>query len=371
MKSGLKRLGDFVRIRTGKLDANEGDPNGAYPFFTCAQAPLRITSYSYDCECVLVAGNGDLNVKYHKGKFDAYQRTYIIESTDSQQLDVRYLFRFMERYVEKLRAMSIGGVIKYIKLAYLTDAQIPLPRLTAQQRIAATLDQADALRAKRSYALTKLDTLTQSLFLDLFGDPEGNSRKWPTVELCQLVRGDDTINYGVQPGDETPDGIPLVRVGDFLGGEIELGQLKRISPDIEAAYERSRLRGDEILISCVGSIGNVAVCRPEMKGMNIARAVARIPVDSNKADRAFLAEYLRMAFVQRFFSSETRTVSQPTLNIRQILETPVRLPPLPRQCEFAERATVAGRVRLAQTTSRSKLDSLFASLQHRAFRGEL
>ena len=65
------KLGDFVSIKTGKLDANASNTNGRYPFFTCANEPLKIDNYSYDCECVLVAGNGDLNVKYYNGKFDA------------------------------------------------------------------------------------------------------------------------------------------------------------------------------------------------------------------------------------------------------------------------------------------------------------
>ena len=69
------KLGSLTRIRTGKLDANAADDNGKYPFFTCSKEPLSINTCSYDCECVLVAGNGDLNVKYYDGKFDAYQRT--------------------------------------------------------------------------------------------------------------------------------------------------------------------------------------------------------------------------------------------------------------------------------------------------------
>ena len=72
-----KKLGEFTSIRTGKLDANAADVNGAYPFFTCSKEPLSINSYSYDCECLLVAGNGELNVKYYNGKFDAYQRTFL------------------------------------------------------------------------------------------------------------------------------------------------------------------------------------------------------------------------------------------------------------------------------------------------------
>ena len=83
-------LGSLTSIKTGKLDANASSENGIYPFFTCAVEPLKIDSYSYDCECVLVAGNGDLNVKYYNGKFDAYQRTYIIESKDKSKLTVPY-----------------------------------------------------------------------------------------------------------------------------------------------------------------------------------------------------------------------------------------------------------------------------------------
>ena len=107
------KLGTLVNIKTGKLDVNASSQDGEYPFFTCSVQPLKISSYSYDCECVLVAGNGDLNVKYYNGKFDAYQRTYIIESIDKNELYVKYLYYFMSKYIDVLRAKSIGGVIKY------------------------------------------------------------------------------------------------------------------------------------------------------------------------------------------------------------------------------------------------------------------
>lgn len=159
MSNNKTKLGKLVRIRTGKLDANANDPEGKYPFFTCAKEPLQISSYSYDCECVLVAGNGDLNVKYYNGKFDAYQRTYILESLNHEILNVRYLHHFMDTYLENLRHQSIGGVIKYIKLGNLTEAEIPLPLISEQRRIATLLDKADALRAKRRESLAQMDTL--------------------------------------------------------------------------------------------------------------------------------------------------------------------------------------------------------------------
>ena len=164
LRTTTVHLGRFTQIKTGKLDANASSLDGAYPFFTCSKEPLKINSYSYDCECVLVAGNGDLNVKYHDGKFDAYQRTYIIESTDKQKLDTRYLYYFLDKYVEKLREQAIGGVIKYIKLGYLTDAQIPLPPLTVQRKIADVLDHASMLIEKHKMQLEKLDLLIKSRF---------------------------------------------------------------------------------------------------------------------------------------------------------------------------------------------------------------
>jgi type I restriction enzyme S subunit len=249
--------------------------------------------------------------------------------------------------------------------------KLKLPPLAEQRRIAEVLDRAEALRAKRRAALAELDSLTQSLFLDLFGDPVTNPKGFPNVSLASLVREDDTINYGVvQPGDDLEEGVPLVRVGDLIDGSVRHSELKRIAPSIEAAYKRSRLRGDEILVSCVGSIGVVALANESVKGFNIARAVARIPL-AESTDRLFMAAYLNTDFVQRYFTNELRTVSQPTLNIKQITETTVVLPPIALQQEFARRVGAVEKLKTAQRTALAEQDALFATLQHRAFRGEL
>ena len=117
------KLGDLTKIKTGKLDANASSEDGQYPFFTCSREPLKISNYSYDCECVLVAGNGDLNVKYYNGKFDAYQRTYIIEDNSGGQLYMPYLYYFMEGYIKELRRQAIGGVI----LSSYFDSHVIIP----------------------------------------------------------------------------------------------------------------------------------------------------------------------------------------------------------------------------------------------------
>lgn len=163
------RLGDYVKIRTGKLDANKSCENGKYPFFTCAIEPLKIDNYAYDLECILVAGNGDLNVKYYNGKFNAYQRTYIIESLNQEVLLVKYLFHFMEFYISTLRHESIGGVIKYIKLNNLTDAKIPIPSIMEQNQIIQRLELVATLINIKKRKIVLLDSLIRSRFIEMFG----------------------------------------------------------------------------------------------------------------------------------------------------------------------------------------------------------
>ncbi|WET88659.1 restriction endonuclease subunit S [Ligilactobacillus murinus] len=162
-------IGQLTNIRTGKLDANASSPDGEFPFFTCSKEPLRIDSYSYDCECVLVAGNGELNAKYYNGKFDAYQRTYIIESKDKQQLSVPFLFRYLEQYVDTLQKQAIGGVIKYIKLGMLTEAQIILPNIDEQNGFVTFAQQSDKSKFELEQALAELTATYKRIIAENLG----------------------------------------------------------------------------------------------------------------------------------------------------------------------------------------------------------
>lgn len=108
-----------------------------------------------------MAGNGDLNVKYYSGQFNAYQRTYIIESLNSDVLAVPYLYRFLDFYVATLREQSIGGVIKYIKLGNLKDAVISLPPIPEQNKIVGQFDYIDESLARAKSELLKLDDLVK------------------------------------------------------------------------------------------------------------------------------------------------------------------------------------------------------------------
>lgn len=290
---------------------------------------------------------------------------------DRQKLDARFLYYWLRKHRPYLESLGNGATFKEVSKAIVSRIEIDLPPLPDQRRIADILDRADALRAQRRAAMAQLELLPQAIFLEMFGEPARNPKRYPRALLSDLIRNGDVINYGVvQPGNDVPDGVPVIRVGDLSARSIDVTSLKRISPEVEASHKRSRLAGDEILVSCVGTIGIVTLATPDLAGFNIARAVARVPL-SNDVDRVFVAEYLRTEHVKRYFVNELRTVSQPTLNILQLGQTSVLVPPLAVQQAFANRAGDVSRLRATLELSLSELDALFASLQHRAFRGEL
>jgi type I restriction enzyme S subunit len=137
-------LGKYIHINTGKLDVNAASEFGEYPFFTCSRETYRIDEAAFEGESVLVAGNGDLNVKYFDGKFNAYQRTYVLNSVDRKILDNRFLFLYMQTYIEYLRSETRGTVIQYLKKGQFTDAKIKLPPLQEQKRIVDLINSVDS-----------------------------------------------------------------------------------------------------------------------------------------------------------------------------------------------------------------------------------
>lgn len=282
-------------------------------------------------------------------------------------LDEKYLFHFLPKQLKLIEDITPFVTVKHLSVKKINEIKIPLPPLAEQQRIAAVLDTAECILKQRETAIAKLDQLAQSVYVDMFGDSIKNQKNWKMERLSSLIKSGDSINYGViQPGSDFENGIPLIRAGDVGNSNLNLSKLKKINPAIEASYKRSRLVGDEILVSCVGLIGAVMLADKSMSGFNIARAVARISPSSN-VNRIYLSEYLKTSKVQHYFINELRTVAQPTLNIKQICETEVLCPPISLQNEFEKIINKFDLIRLEYKKSIEKQMALISSLQHQSF----
>lgn len=122
------KLSEICDIATGKLDANAMVKDGKYPFFTCDRNPYRINEYAFDCECVLIGGNnanGNFPVNYYNGKFNAYQRTYVITKKEDSIINIKYIYYKIISELQKLKARSSGSVTKFITLGMLQNIKIP------------------------------------------------------------------------------------------------------------------------------------------------------------------------------------------------------------------------------------------------------
>ena len=137
-----KKLGEVCNISTGKLNANVKVENGKYPFFTCNEIPSKIDTYSFDTTAILLSGNGSRigHVNLYSGKFDAYQRTYVIEISE-ENIDIKFLYYFFKTFVKKyIDKNKTTGSIPYITLPILKDFKIPIPSIEAQEKIVKILD---------------------------------------------------------------------------------------------------------------------------------------------------------------------------------------------------------------------------------------
>lgn len=153
------------------------------------------------------------------------------------------------------------------------------------------------------------------------------STDWPTVPLSSLVEPDRGISYGVvQPGSHLEDGVPIVRVADVKSGVISTADPMRVSPDIEALHSRTRLRGGELLMTLVGTVGEMAIAPPALAGWNVARAVGVIPVRHDVGPR-WVQYMIQSPAVRARVSARLNTTVQATLNLKDVGELPIQMPP--------------------------------------------
>ena len=358
------KIGDITKIRTGKLDANAADENGQYPFFTCSKNPLKINTYSYDCECVLVAGNGDLNVKYYNGKFDAYQRTYIIEDNSNGLLFMPYLYFFMESYVDELRKQSIGGVIKYIKLKNLTDALIELPSIEVQRKIVNIISKSKEIISKKENEFELLDELVRARFVEMFGNLRINDKGWKYYKLDELT---ELITDGEHATPKrTTQGIYLLSARNVLNHHLSLEDVDFIDCDeFDRISRRIIPREGDVLISCSGSIGRCCVVPKNIK-FQMVRSVALLRFKSNI--NPVFAEYMITSdYLQDQINKSKTASSQANLFQGKIKSLKGVVPPLELQNQFASFVQEIDKSRSRIQKSLEASQELFDSLMQEYF----
>ena len=361
----LVKLGQLLNITTGKLDVNASSENGIYPFFTCAKKIYKINTYAFDDEAVLVAGNGDLNVKYYNGKFNAYQRTYILTAKNNE-IDIKYLYFFMQTYIQKLRDKSIGGVIKYIKLGNLTDAKIPLLPLQDQQKIAQQLSQIEELINKREESIKLLDELTKSTFLDMFISIK-DKKLFPLGDYIDFMTSGS--RGWAQYYSET--GAIFLRIQNVNNGKLFLDDIIRVNLPNKTEGTRTRVQENDLLMSITADLGRTAVIPKFFEEAYINQHLALLRLKLDLINPIYLSHYFCTDFAKLQVQKYNKGGAKAGLNFTDIKKINVLIPSKPLQDKFAEIVTQIEQIKTIYEDSLNELNNLFGSIAQKAFKGEL
>jgi type I restriction enzyme, S subunit len=283
---------------------------------------------------------------------------------DPNIADTRYLFHALSSQVPAIVAMGVGGAQPNISQGVVKSLKIWLPALPEQRCIAAILDKADALRAKRREALAQLDRLAQSIFVEMFGDSSAYDQR-PLQDLCELIT-DGTH----QTPTYAEEGVIFLSAKNVTSGEIDWQDIKFIPQSLHAElYRRLAPRRGDVLLAKNGTTGVAAIVdRDEVFDIYVSLALLR-------PKAGVLPEYLHAAVnsasCKRQFTGSLKGIGVPNLHLKDIRQSTVPYP------AAAEQERFVGRLRglsLLKESARSALvstNALFSVLQARAFQGEL
>lgn len=285
-------LGEICNFRTGKLNSNMAEDNGKYPFFTCSPDALSINSYSFDCEAILLAGNnaeGKFNVKYYNGKFDVYQRTYVITSKDVEKLDYFYLYFALVLSLDRLRESSQGTATKFLTMKILNSMEISLPPIDEQRKIGRSLFELDEKIELNKKMNQTLEEIGQAIFKHWFvhfefPNEEGKPYKSSGGEMVDSELGEIPKGWVVEKIgksiETTGGGTPSTKKVEYW----ENGDIKWFAPRDITSNNQMFISKSEKSINELGLSKSSAKMFPPYSLMMTSRAtVGELSINTKEA----------------------------------------------------------------------------------------
>jgi len=283
-------------------------------------------------------------------------------------LDSKYLWHWLDHAGPVLKSKGRGATFLQVSKKDVASLRIPLPPLEDQKRIARILDQADALRAKRRESIEQLDRLLESVFLDMFGDPVTNPKGWEVVtvgdELEFLTSG--SRGWAKYYADE---GHLFIRIQNLKKGRLDLDDLAFVDPPESAEARRTRVQTGDVLLSITADLGRTAVVPEDIGRAHINQHLAILRF--REMDPVFVSQQMATAGGQRQFERLNREGVKAGLNFKDVKGIQLLNPPLEHQQRFRAVVNAHEEEMRRLSVHLSELDTLFASLQSRAFNGGL
>jgi type I restriction enzyme S subunit len=295
-----------------------------------------------------------------------------------ETLDARFLYHLLDSRMEVLLAMvSRGATVHRLMTEQIRSLNFLLPPISEQQRIVGILDDAfDGIATAKANAEQNLQNaraLFESHLQSVFTQ---RGEGWVEKRLEEVVATDCSLSYGiVQPGEEYPDGLPIVRPTDLTTQVIRLDGLKRIDPKLADGYKRTALQGGELLLCVRGSTGVVSIASAELAGGNVTRGIVPIRFDGAKLSQDFGYHLISSGEFQDQIRKKTYGAALMQINIRDLRNIAVSFPSLKEQSGISAKLDdlreETQRLESLYQRKLAALDELKKSLLHQAFSGAL
>ena len=296
-------------------------------------------------------------------------------SPKSAITDPDYLFQVLSSQdtYEKFARLAAGATVKNLNIDLVKRVEIPLPPIDEQRRIAAILDQADALRRKRREALAKLTRLVEAMFNEMFGSAQPDGSNWPRVKFEKLLA--EPLRNGVSPSADGTVSSSILTLAAVTGARfdeqaVKVGSFKSTPPSGQ------RVRLDDFLI-CRGNgnaelVGRGLFPIRDLPDTVFPDTIIAGRINRDRVDPVFLEFVWNTPETRRQINTVARTTNG-TFKVNQTMLERIELidPPLKLQRLFASRASAVKKIRAIAEKEAARVNALFASLQHRAFAGEL
>jgi type I restriction enzyme S subunit len=319
-------------------------------------------------DTLLITCIGDIG-KIGISQEDCSSNQQITAIKPKDEIDVNYLYYWFLNNKNVLANTANNAVVPILNNKTLQEIDFNYPPFATQQRIAAILDQADAIIQNNRAIVQKYDALTQSLFLDMFGDPVKNEKGW---EIRKMEEISLKITDGTHQSPKfLKEGIPFLLVSNIVNNKINYKTNKFISEeDFETLNKRTPIEIGNILLTSVGSYGNPAIIESQMK-FAFQRHIAFIKPNHSMINYHFLFHFLKSDLIKREIDKKVKGAAQKTYNLVELKKLRIILPTITLQNQFAERVAVIEAQKQQAQLELAKSEELFQSLLQRAFKGEL
>lgn len=368
----LKFKNIFSFEKKSKIKAGDGLPllEGQYAFYTSSDRLTKsLNEYLFEGESLIFGTGGHASIHYTSSRFAVSTDCYVCQPLDPIEVDVKYVYHYLNGNIHLLEEGFKGAGLKHISKSYIEDLEIPLPDLATQKKIAALLDKADELHQYNKQLIEKYDALTQSLFLDMFGDPVRNEKGWQVKPLGEIL---DFLTSGSRGWAKyySDKGDIFLRIQNVGYNRLKINDLQYITTPKTTEAKRTKVQEGDIIISITADLGRTAVIPNNFPNAYINQHLAILRLRNNY-NPVFVSAYIASAGGQKLFKKMDKGGVKAGLNFTDLKSYLIACPAIQLQNQFAERVQLIEQQKEQAQQALQKSEELFNSLLQKAFKGEL